>query len=936
MITKYIVSDAEQVPAAIIADKATRHMAYGKKMLTVLEVTCLIERGEGWKRVTVIDGASTFYVVPSRKSDVSLGIATHTPSTPVDPLTDEVADALVTNLAPLTHAVRSGATVSPKQFEEAVLGTDAIVSVRPGRYDSLKHPGDSSWVSADHDTVLSWWGGARYCTNASFLAGTDYAVSTTDTGSEATSELSEVIDGTMPVVTTPSYPSAVDGYSWGRTVPNLLHYYLWKNGAVFRKNCPGLAHALHDNGHTLYSLWGDLVQAEDYVMIRPYVRIEHTADPAVNGDTAASYVNTLWVGATFGVRLPSGALEPGAYLLADDTGTQYHFYGRFDETERTLHLYGVHMTDTSSVPTNGVHSFLTTLSNAELGGEVTVAGSTRTVSSSSSPYVAPTDPAVSDSITWGPLFMHPDSNWLNDGTANRSWTSRVGWNRLATGEYITRTLVADTAATITVDRTDDELLPCMESPLSVARAVAVSHLESSESVRVYTEVGVDRKARIVPAVGVLEESFGFSFSTSSGTAQPSRSGGFFPDGSKTVTTHIYADNLSGLDHTNTTTSAIGYIEWQGEQTWETIIAGAMSAVGFDGEVAPGAPSGPSGWGLGANWIWLSQVTWIRRETVSGELIAEAAARVVPSANNLTGVYGSSPCHFTVSFTNVPDYGLYNTSINLSRIKSTKHVEAQAVRTELTFGSMPPVQFDNFYTGVFDRSSWYEADGTTEITRRSEGSVTIDVQPIPVVIGYGDLRWPIAQQMTVAPWECMDSGYSFKPGRVLLEYSSDLAGNSTSTSTFEEIVFDPEQSLLGAFAEDVLTTIPTEHTIEDTYASRPEFISHDDYEQRFYAATQIQTSLVGNYPGVPSVTDVSGPLPASSLNGLEYFYHYDVDPAHTVLFGLPYTPETGDTRPRTWLRPDTENPSGPTPVRVAIDGLWDDGITYNSPIFVKKL
>lgn len=617
---KYILDTGENLAWGLIAHQATKalddNQANYRRVCEFDDCTVIVHKNGNIKKIFTLGKGGAFFVVPSRKTDVSLGIVTRTPLTPVDPFTEQVADALVTNLDPLTHAKRSGAHVTAKDFTAVIDGTATLSTVDVGKYDSLTHPGDTSWVSEDQATVLSWWGGARYGTGVAFLLGTDYAVSSTDTDSVATSELSEVIDGTMPVVTTPSYPSAVDGYSWGRTVPNLLHYYLWKNGAVFRKNCPGLAHALYDNNLNLCSLWGDLVQAEDHVMIRPYVRIEHTADPAVEGDTSASYVNDIRV-LYSGVRLPSGAWEPGAYLLADDTGTQYPFYGKFDPVERTVHLYGVHMTGTSSVPTNGVDSCPIALMNSEVLGEVAVTGSTRTVSSTASAFVLPADPAFVDEITWGPLFMHPDANWLNDGVANRSWTSRVGWNRLATGEYLTRTPTTDTAATTTVDRVDDELLPFTENPLSYGRSIATSQLVYSESTRGYSEVGVDRKARIIPAVGVLEESFGFSFSTSSGTAQPSLSGGFFPDGTKTVTKHVYADNLSGLDHTDTTSTPIGYVEWQGEQTWETIIAGAMAAVGFVGEVAPGAPVGPCGWGLGANWIWLSEVTWIRRETVSG-------------------------------------------------------------------------------------------------------------------------------------------------------------------------------------------------------------------------------------------------------------------------------------------------------------------------------
>ena len=947
MRAKYVLSSPDHMQQAVEAHKMCKIRGVGKKVVVIDEVHCLVTQAHGpdgrlRRRVLTWGGAGEFLCIPVREADLSLGIVTRAPlivngslPTPFSALASEI----VTNLDPLTHAVKSGAYTTAKEFRDIITedhtGQTPVTPVRVGKYDSLKHPGDTSWVSADLNTVLTWWGGARYGTNVSFLMGTDYEVSTTDTGSTATSLLSEVVDGTMPVVSTPSFPTAADGYSWGRTVPNLLHYTLWKNGIVFRTNCPGMAHALYDRGLNLCSLWGDLVQQEDYVMIRPYVRVDHSADPEIPGDPPASYQNDISVDTTFGVRLPSTAWVSGVYLLADDTGAQYPFYGKFDDTLRTVHIYGVHHTTTSSVPRNEVHSCAVVISHSEAAGVVVVEGGTRTVSSSSAASTLPADPAVSDEISWGPIFMHPDSNWLNDGVANRTWTSRVGWNRLATGEYITRTLVSDTAATSTIERVDDELLPFTENPLSFGRAVATSLRVADESLRSYNEVGVDRKARIIPISGALEETFGFEISASSFTTQPSASGGFYPAGSKTITTHVFKDDLSGLDHTDTTTSTIGYIEWMGEQTWETITAAAVSAASFNGTLAPGEPTGPSGWGGGTNWVWITTITWIRRVTVSGELVSEAAARVITSANNLTGGYGTSPSSFTISFTNTPDYGLYNTTISLSRLKETKHIETAAVRTELTFGTMPAVQFDNFYVGVFDRSTWFEADGTTVITRRSEGSVSIDIAPIPVVIGYGDLRWPIAQQLTVAPWECSDSGYSFQPGRVLLEYSSDVAGNSTSTSTFEEIVFDPAESLLGPFAQDVLTIVPTAYTIEDTFASRPEFADHDAYEQYFYAATQIQTTLTGNYPGVPQVGDASGVLPAPSQNGLEYLYHYDVDPAHTVLFGLPYTPETGDTRPRLWVRPEGSN-TDIVPVRIGVDGLWDDDVMYNSPIFVKKL
>lgn len=940
------------MPQAEKANKSTRHLTEGQKKAFVFDDVMVVVRVvSGIKQIITLASGSLFYVVPSRKADISLGIATKAlPDPQPTPFSVEAA-GIVTNLTPqLLPAKKSGAGVTASAFKKVKGGTLQVTPVRPGAYDSLKHPGDVSWVSGDKKTVLSWWGGAKYCTGASLFAGlTDAPVVTTAMlDADATSEISDVIDGTVPCAySTGSGIPAVNNYAWGRSIPAQLEHTLWKNGSLWKKNWPGIAHGLYDKGLNLCTLWGDTVIEEDCWMVRPYVRIYHAADPAVQGDTTRTETSYLHVTGGYGVRLPSGAFREGLFLVMDPDLITYHFYGKFDPTERKLHLYGVHMAPGSTVPTNGVYSFTIDVSSAAVTGDITVPGSNRVATSVVTPYTLSPDPASSDEIVWGAPFVDPQfSLWRWDGYSNWDWHMCVAYSELGTGEAVNRVLNSETSTTTTRNRFDDELLSMMESPTSFGRAVAPSVGITSLNIRNYQEVGTERKVRVVRDLyyGYCDQVNITKYINAIGSTDPASppsktlNPGFTSYTGVNIQTTYVTEDLNHADHGDTVTFNAPMLEWYGTYSGQEAISRAFALVGYTGPQLPGGPTGT--YGSAGRWDWIDGVSISRIRTLSGKLLCQAVDTLVTSTWGMQGTPGAAN-HFGLvvygADSGPVNYGLYTRSVNTTRFKYEQHEHAYVDDTRLSFGTLPPAYMTSFYDGVASSIWWFEADNSTVIEDRSVNHTVINVVPVPVILAYGDLRWPIAQQLTVAPWECTDShGRKYKPGYIAVDSSSDIAGNVTLSRTFQEIVFTPGTSQLGPFRDDALTTIPSPYSIYDTYTSRTaEFLNHEDYLVGFWEATEINYG-VSRYPGVPHASDVTGPLPAPSLDGLEYFWHYDIDPDHTLLFGLPYGDMlAADTRPCTWVARSVGS-SVSAPVRIGINGLWDDNVVYNSPIFVKKI
>lgn len=978
MRVRYILNTQDNLPQAELADQLTRHIKPGHKKAFVFDrITVLVRRLRDVKQIFTFGGADAFFVVPSRKSDLSLGIATKALHPAPEPLST-AAVGIITNLLPrLLPAKKSGAHVSANDFRSVRKGKTTITPVRPGKYDSLSHPGDVSWVSYDKKTVLSWWGGAKYCTSAAFLAGLSAApqVTTAMLDADATSQLSDVIDGTVPcAATTDSGTPAVNNYAWGRAIPANLEYNVWRNGRLWKKNAPGLAHGVYNKGLDLCSLWGEVVSAGDCWMIRPHIRVHHDADPTDPLDQSYTYTLPIRMklnNAILGTAVTAYSFKENLFLLSRTT-TVYPFFGKFDPLLRQVVIYGVFNLYGSTVDTNGVFTCVipevaVDAGNAEIIGNQSITGSTRTVAVTTGNTSLPADAASPDSVSWGGVFMNDDLSFWDYYSGDTR--NLVAYSIIGTGEALTRTLLTDSTTQTTVTRIDDELLPYAEADYSSGRAVSTSSSSKITSIRNYREVGVKVKSIIKPNTGLrgYDERFQILSGGSTGGVQPS-SLGYVTRIQKEVA-YIKEDLSAQEGPTYVTSFDMPVWEFYGVYSQADRANACMALAGYDGDVAVrNAPSLPGG--AAGVWSWVDLIVWTKFLTVDGERLCEVAKRQITSAYQLTtstwnnGTFGASISWIDNSYTGAVAYGLYLNYFDELRFKYETRANSTVSSTALTFGSMPSVSMLNYYTGSRVSVSWTNASGGN-IDSRSYNSTSIDVLPVPVIFAYGDLRWPVAQQLTVAPWQCTDShGRVFHPGKVRMTSSSDLGG-TTSTIDFEEIVFDPTDPTLLPFSES-LTATPSSYTIQDTYIQRVnEFSSHDDYVAGFYDAAQLAKG-VDQYSGVPmlssptsnqlsflyssllylwfnetlppvsSTLDVSGPLQAPSLDGLEYFWHYDIDPDRTVMFGIPYGKmQDANTRPRTWTRPIS--PTGPnTPIRQAIDGLFDDQVVYNSPIFTAKL
>lgn len=969
--TQYVLASGDDpgdgMVAAVLADKATKSMPeYGTRTLVINDIICLVERNQWRKRVTTLPDRA-FVCVPGRKSDLAQGIATTSVTPTPRPLSPE-AVGIITNLAtvdtPLTFAERAGASVSAGQLRTAVKyaqdhnvtpPTDAaasasspIVAVRPGAYDSMTHPGDLSWQSADGSVILTWWAGGRYALGAQLNANGDTLLLRGPTSDNldvrATSPLGTVLDGTTPYASADG-SSAVSHYAHGRAEPAYMKYGVWQNGKLLRWNAPGLAHARY--GDLLYTLHADVVDNGAAIAVRPYVRVTNIVTELVTNVITLLMPDTP--GESYGVY-SAGSFVEGLFLLQRVTGEAYQFYGFFDATVPALRLYGVmNKLSTSSTDENGFYE-------ADLAGDLlyearlvqTLPGSTRTLTRTITTTAPPaTQPLTYNVVTFGTRQDDPAlcSAWFDSDFPE--WRVDYYPMILVQGETFVRTPTATTSTFTVYDRVDDELMPIVASATEYGRAVSRAKTTYRLTTETYNEVGTKRSAYYVqsslyPGTDVY----------TNGAVQTSST---LPVGKVTLVT-TDTTVISGVNLTNVVTTrqqfTIPALINHGATSIDASLRYGMGLCGWDAPYPANMPTGYSSY-LG-NYFWYESFYYSKTRVTanSGDpklgylsLLPDLIKTAYQIGDNY--YYPGGPTSpsldltcITSGFSEVTNYGVTpytRTDISRTRFYYESSQTARLESIDISFGAMEPRRFTDVYVGSQKNTWWTESDGST-VTQNTDNRTTFTVTPVNDIIGYGDPRWPIANQYSVLPWECYDSaGGVWHPGTATFTQTAGNTGVGTTSQSYTELVFDPTKSLVSEFLTRALDAVVTPYSYTNTQPTRSDTPTLAIYNAKFYEATDLRYGVDG-YPGVPTSRRYqlgTYPLQAPQYRGLEYAYKYDISPDGTVLFGLPKNdPKDPNYRPMVWYKNTETGATGC--VRVAVDGLYDDSVVYNSPIFVKKL
>lgn len=928
-----------------------------KKTGEVRDITVMVLRSGEVKKILSLSGGF-FLTVPVRSTDLSLGITTSIPTPRPLPLSSEAA-TVISNADPLAAARLSGSVVTYAQLTQVVerCEADSLPPVRDGEavadsplvkvlssaYDSMTHPGDLSWHSDDGHKVLSWWAAGRYALGMQMSAGfpATYGPNVDSCGVRSSSPLSTVLDGSPPAAAADE-GWAVEGYRHGRPVPPYMPYGVWLGGEVLLKDAPGLAHAVY--GDYLYTLWGDLLDWGTTVMIRPYVRVTSLVEGDVRVVRQHAVVTSPASGVSTGLSGSDGFVS-GVFLLQSGYVNNYHFYGFFDGGEvPRLRLYGVN-SRTGGVATNGFYEG-NVPSVPDVPGDVvltlTVPGSTR-VQTRTETFSSPaySQPLTTDTVTFGAKEIY-----RTDSRAyffSQEWWVE-SWPRIyVEGEALTRTPLTQTVSTVTLVRVDTELMPYVDHTAEgVAYGTATSTSQTTYKITTekYREVGTRRGCWYYQA-----NYYAGADKWKNGVLQTSAS----PPAAGTRTTITIRTSYCDRDGNLISpfvdeVLSIPVVVFHGVYSRRAQLTAAMSAGHWEG-IYPDDMGGLSD--TGSLYGWYDAHVYFKVRVLGRSLdlalgYLAGIEKVITSAYNIGSQFefGYAPppgiqlVPILAGANETVNYGvppLARSDFDVERYFYETTTDARLSTIEIKFADMEHRVYNDVYVGYQRTSLWKDIDGST-ITERSSSETRFTVTAVNDIVGYGDPRWPVANQFSVAPWQCYDSfGGVWHPGTYTQVTTNGVAGPATAT----EIVFDPAESLLSGFRTQALDAPVATNSYQNTQGSRSDTPDATTYLTRFREATEVRLG-VDVFPGVPTERyhlEGTYPIAAPTHRGLEYYYKYDITTGNDVLFGLPYGEVNEATyRPMVWYKVAGDGIS--QNIRIAVDGMYDDKVIYNSPIFIK--
>lgn len=885
------------------------------------------------KDILVIQITPAFWCVPVRRAELRRGIVAKAPTPPVPDAFSAEARALVKNFEPLAAARLAGYTLAPRFSDEQ----NGNVTRLTAAYDSMKHPGDTSWHSADGKTVLSWWSGGRYATSSQVWYGVeseDWAHPVTwdavNAASDPAAVLTPALDGTLPYAYDDWYGYAGSSYAGGRNVPLQARYGVWRNGKLLKKNMPGIAHCertFRIDGKDVTHHWS----------VFAYLNTQ-------NGGVALTLtLRQKLGGAEVQLHLPDGLVTTlGAItysgLLVGEEGpdlTPYTCYAIFSPDATKLLVYGVH--DAMSTEMRRTASgFTLTLPTTPLTAGMDPLVMVREVQSSSScvttttvigtSLVPTTTQYTLNFIRFAPVSVR--GSWA-DGTSGGIYPEGSGITNEAAYFGETRlevecerrsvmTKYIDTPATRTVrTRVDSVLVPTVdwsqEGTLRYIRANNTYTNKKDWGKAQWSETGDRRYAVITPNMhfgvtpGSMELECNITFYDTTGRTYAAAcavvgSNTF----TRTVTTKVYDTGLRGYHLTINEPTVMPYQVFLNRSTQLSLFA----TLGFTSTMDFGFQSGAyfvvSGQNVYKNPGYMDGVVHYISTAADPYALLVTTLDTWGIPIEYGGIFPNGYTYFRcVSETTAANHMFL-------RITDEKHAEAS-----LAFD----VRQCDFEVINAPTTPYYVADQKTNVsidlnrttnvlTDNSPGNTfSITCTPVNSVVALGDTRWPVSVLATVKPLIVTGNNRSYSVGQITTGVRTEITFTGTSASTY-----------LNGVTDGALDMTPAKYSY-----TTPTGADATDYGNIVFYVTSLAT-----IPPIGGV-DWSHDGAAPPCHGLEHWFKYDISPgprADQIMFGLEYEnlshPPVWGKRPAAWTREKK--------YAAAVQGVYGDEVFYNSPVF----
>jgi hypothetical protein len=901
-----------------------------KRVFVYDDVEVLVIRKPTKKHIIVMPPATpSFWCVPVRRPELRRGIVSVTPPSPPPEAFSADARELVKNFEPLTAAKKAGYTLSPR------FSTDQNENVTrlTAAYDSMKHPGDTSWHSADGKTVLSWWSGGRYATSSQVWFGIEseeWAHPVTweavNAAARPEAELTAALDGTLPYAYSPDgYAGAT--YAGNRAVPPQALHGVWKNGKLLSKALPGIAHCekefVIDNKKVLHH-WS----------VFPYL---HTQN---GGVVLTLTLRQKTGGVEVSLTLPEGMTTTlgeetySGWLVGEEAPdfTAYTCYSIFSPDATKLLVFGVHDSDEEGGRT--ASAFTLTLPTAPLTAgmdplrmERVVQGTSvcMTTTSTVGNSVVPTTPqyTIDTNVDTTPVMHNNAYENMTAGTWGWAFTKSLTYATVTIETRTVTTTMYNRPTTRTSrERVDTVVVPTVDwsqdGALRFIYAETTCTNTKDYGIANWTETG-NRKAGsvtvpVISASNPWADSYRYFAHANFSTEAAARA--HVNSNSYTVQHVRYEYDPSArrfnywLENTNYGTGAglvkpagdtvladmlgdTDHIYWVGGAagTWEAITALYMTSHTYNGgpqiyavlHYLATSPVGDSGYSLLING------------TIS-----------IPVWNVVANVYSG----LSVGYTSKGP--VTSASRTFLKVTNEKHAEASLAFNldHCDFGVLNPPT-EPYY--VADQTTNIDTvlDSTTGILTDNSPGNTFNITCIPVnsVVALGDTRWPVSVLASVKPLMVVGDWRAYYVGQV-------------STGVRTEITFDEDDRpvKLNGATDAALDMMPPAYSY-----TTPTGKYLIDYESiKFSVETLATIPVMGG-------ADWSHDAPASSCHGLEHWFKYDISPGprtDQIMFGLSYEnlshPPTWGERPAVWTREKK--------YAAAVQGAYGDEVFYNSPIF----